>query len=135
MRELVVPVARGCPVGCSFCEVPTVFGKRERRLSITSTLTYIRKSFAAAPFDYVSFYAPTFTLDHAWVRALCGELRAAPVPWKCCTTIQTTSTISSSMIWAPLDASGSASESKRSRKTRIRTFHEPSARQKMISVV
>jgi Radical SAM superfamily len=86
-RELVVPVARGCPVGCSFCEVPTVFGKRERRLPVSSTLTYIRDSFAAAPFDYVSFYAPTFTLDREWVDSLCRELRVAPVPWKCCTTM------------------------------------------------
>ena len=88
-RELVVPVARGCPIGCAFCDVPGMQGLRERRLSVERTLEYIRSSFASQPFEYVAFYAPTFTLDRAWVLrlcvALCGEPR--PYPWKCATTL------------------------------------------------
>lgn len=88
-RELVVPAARGCPVGCSFCEVPALQGRRERRLSVERTIEYITDAFTRLPFEYVSFYAPTFTLKRAWVEALCErlELMSAPYPWKCVTTV------------------------------------------------
>ena len=89
LRELVVPVARGCPIGCSFCEVPRAFGIRERRLSVTRTISYIEESFETGQFDYISFYAPTFTLNKTWVRELCTTLGESGTvrPWKCCTTI------------------------------------------------
>lgn len=87
--ELVVPAARGCPVGCDFCEVPKVFGKPDRRISVSRTLSYIERSFATLPFEYVAFYAPTFTIDRRWVVELCEELvrRGSPYPWKCATTV------------------------------------------------
>lgn len=88
-RELVVPAARGCPIGCSYCEVHPIFGKRERRLTVDRTLEYIDRSFSAAPFEYVAFYAPTFTLDRKWTMELCERLaeRGSPYPWKCATTM------------------------------------------------
>lgn len=88
-RELVVPVSRGCPIGCDFCDVPRIFGKAERRLSVDRTVEYIESSFAQEPFEYVSFYAPTFTLDRRWVRELCARFQAGPLSprWKCSTTI------------------------------------------------
>ncbi|MFI2207381.1 B12-binding domain-containing radical SAM protein [Streptomyces sp. NPDC020192] len=88
-RELVVPTARGCPIGCDFCEVPAVFGRRDRRLSVDRVIRYIEDGFTAMPFEYVSFYAPTFTLDRVWVTELCDELiaRGSRYPWKCATTV------------------------------------------------
>nr|AAF61217.1 SanA [Streptomyces ansochromogenes] len=88
-RELVVPAARGCPVGCSYCEVPLIYTRKERRLTVERTVRYIEESFAAAPFEYVAFYAPTFTLDKKWTKELCRELtgRGSPYPWKCATTV------------------------------------------------
>ena len=88
-RELVVPVARGCPVGCEFCEVPRQQGLRERRRSVETVVKYIEESFAALPFEYASMYAPTFTLSRAWVLRFCDELiaRDARYPYKCVTTI------------------------------------------------
>jgi anaerobic magnesium-protoporphyrin IX monomethyl ester cyclase len=88
-HELVVPVARGCPVGCSFCDVPAMQGLRERRLSVARTIDYIHTAFARLPFEYVAFYAPTFTLDRRWIGDLCSALRAErqPIPWKCATTL------------------------------------------------
>jgi anaerobic magnesium-protoporphyrin IX monomethyl ester cyclase len=88
-RELVVPVARGCPVNCDFCDVPRMQGLVERRLSVERTLDYIRSSTAKQPFEYVAFYAPTFTLNRRWVRDLCAALDAqgAALPWKCATTL------------------------------------------------
>jgi anaerobic magnesium-protoporphyrin IX monomethyl ester cyclase len=88
-RELVVPVARGCPVNCSFCDVPSVQGLRDRRLSVARTIGYIEECFTHHPFEYVSFYAPTFTLDRRWMESFCAELigRGAPYPWKCATAV------------------------------------------------
>jgi anaerobic magnesium-protoporphyrin IX monomethyl ester cyclase len=87
-RELVVPVARGCPVGCSFCDVPVQQGQRDRRISVTRTIEYIESRRTTHSFEYVSFYAPTFTLRRAWVEELCRELAArVQLPWKCATTL------------------------------------------------
>src|SRR5205807_4748638 len=60
-RELVVPVARGCPIGCGFCEVWPREGLRERRLPVDRVVAYIGESLARQRFDYVAMYAPTFT--------------------------------------------------------------------------
>jgi hypothetical protein len=88
-QELVVPAARGCPVGCAFCDVPGVQGLRDRRISVERTIDYIQQSFQAQPFEYVAFYAPTFTLDRRWTRQLCDALieLGSPYPWKCATTV------------------------------------------------
>jgi anaerobic magnesium-protoporphyrin IX monomethyl ester cyclase len=88
-RELVVPVARGCPIKCSFCEVPVQQGARDRRRAVADVVSYIEKSFGCAPFEYVSFYAPTFTLNRRWVCELCEGLSAcgSRFPWKCVTTL------------------------------------------------
>lgn len=88
-RELVVPAARGCPIGCDFCEVPTIFGLRERRLSVDRVVEYIEDSYAQHPFEYVAFYAPTFTLDRRWVKELCERFQAGSLKprWKCATTV------------------------------------------------
>lgn len=88
-RELVVPVARGCPVRCEFCDVPGREGLKDRRLTVAATVEYIEQSFAAQPFDYVSMYAPTFTLRRGWVMEFSQELmsRGSAHPWKCTTTL------------------------------------------------
>lgn len=88
-RELVIPLARGCPVGCNFCEVWPREGLKERRLSVQRTIEYAQESFEKQPFDYVSMYAPTFTLKKFWVRELCKQLISLgnPWPWKCTTTM------------------------------------------------
>ena len=86
--ELVVPVARGCTVKCNFCEIWPREGLKERRISVERTIAYIKESFDQLPFEYVSFYAPTFTLNKSWVRKLCSAMKDHNVlhPWKCTTT-------------------------------------------------
>jgi anaerobic magnesium-protoporphyrin IX monomethyl ester cyclase len=88
-RELVVNVARGCPVNCEYCEVPRQQGLKERRRSVAPILQYIETCFQNHPFEYVAFYAPTFTLNPLWVDQLCEELiaRRSRFPWKCTTTL------------------------------------------------
>jgi anaerobic magnesium-protoporphyrin IX monomethyl ester cyclase len=88
-RELVVPVARGCPIACGFCEVWQREGRRERRLPVRRVVDYVVDSFRRAPFDYASMYAPTFTLRRRWVLELCDLLDACDrqFTWKCTTTV------------------------------------------------
>ncbi|KAA8672726.1 radical SAM protein [Pantoea dispersa] len=88
-RELVVPVARGCSIGCKYCDVPLMQGRNERRVTVSSVVKYIKDSFLYGKFEYVTFYAPTFTLDKKWVIELCDTLIAqdACIPWKCVTTL------------------------------------------------
>lgn len=87
-RELIVPIARGCPIACNFCEVWGREGLRERRLTVEDTLSYILRYFGDYDCEYVSFYAPTFTLKKKWVQELCTRLvqSGKPFPWKCTTT-------------------------------------------------
>jgi radical SAM superfamily enzyme YgiQ (UPF0313 family) len=87
-RELVVPVARGCPVGCGFCEVWRREGLKERRLPVERVVDYIRASYERARFDYVAMYAPTFTLRRRWALDLCDALiELGGITWKCTTTL------------------------------------------------
>lgn len=102
-RELVVPAARGCSVGCSYCDVPSMQGTRERRATVDYTLDYIQDAFDRHPFEYVTFYAPTFTLNKKWVSEMCAKMteRGMRVPWKCATTV---SFLNESMIRAMSEA-------------------------------
>jgi anaerobic magnesium-protoporphyrin IX monomethyl ester cyclase len=90
-QELVVPIARGCPVGCEFCDVPKMQGKMERRVSVDKTISYIMDSFAKLPFDYFTFYAPTFTLNKTWVKEFCQKMIDNNInyKWKCVTVLKT----------------------------------------------
>lgn len=87
-RELVVQVSRGCPVACFFCEVTAQQGKKERRRTVESVLNYVETSIEKVPFEYVSMYSPTFTLDKAWVNSFVSAYknRQLTIPWKCTTT-------------------------------------------------
>jgi radical SAM superfamily enzyme YgiQ (UPF0313 family) len=64
-------------------------GTRERRSTVDYTLDYIQDAFARHPFEYVTFYAPTFTLNKKWVSEMCRKMgeRGMRVPWKCATTV------------------------------------------------
>ncbi|MFR1518362.1 MAG: B12-binding domain-containing radical SAM protein [Clostridia bacterium] len=88
-RELTVQISRGCPYNCSYCDVQIVQGKRERRLSVDSLFSYLKNEMQKKSFDYVSFYAPVFTLDQQWVKQFCSRKveNNDSFKWKCVTTI------------------------------------------------
>lgn len=86
-RELSIAVARGCPVGCDYCLVPAYQGLRERRRPVHGVIAYLLDAMRQTTFDYVSMYAPTFTLNRPWVREFCVSVSPLGVPWKCCTSV------------------------------------------------
>ena len=89
-RELVVNVSRGCTVGCKFCDVPKMQGLLDRRIDYRTLVEYIKESFKLYPFEYVTFYSPTFTLDRQWTINFCKLMKKTnkKYPWKCVTTIE-----------------------------------------------
>lgn len=88
-QELVVHLARGCPYACHFCDVPFMQGTKDRRLSVDRVIDYVKESFDKLPFEYFSFYAPTFTLDKNWVYEFCEKMQKEETryPWKCITVL------------------------------------------------
>lgn len=88
LRELTVPIARGCPINCDFCLVPKYQGIRERRRPVEAVLAYIATAMATRKFDYVSMYAPTFTLNRSWTLMFCRGIQPQDLTWKCCTTVR-----------------------------------------------
>ncbi len=86
-HELTVSVARGCPIGCDYCLVPMYQGLRERRRNVSSVIDHIEQVKAEVNIDYVSMYAPTFSLNRNWVLEFCERIKQVKVPWKCCTTV------------------------------------------------
>lgn len=88
-KELVVQIARGCPYSCEFCDVKNIQGNKERRMPIDILWKYLNDSYEKNQFDYVSFYAPVFTLDKKWVKKFCSlNIDSGRMfKWKCVTTI------------------------------------------------
>jgi Fe-S oxidoreductase len=89
LRELPITIARGCPLDCDYCLVPSYQGLRERRRSVAAVLEYADRARQFYDFDYISTYAPTFTLKRAWVMEFCRAIAAnqAEYRWKTCTTL------------------------------------------------
>lgn len=88
LKELTINIARGCPVGCDFCLVPKYQGSTERRRSVESVINYIVHCKEVIDFDYISMYAPTFTLKRIWTSEFCEGIAKLGIQWKCCTTIK-----------------------------------------------
>ncbi|SEP95797.1 Radical SAM superfamily protein [Treponema bryantii] len=88
-RELTIPIGRGCPNNCSFCHIPKYQGLRDRRHSIESIIDYIKEIKNKIPFDYLSFYCPTFVLKKEWNMAFSKALidQKMNIKWKACTEL------------------------------------------------
>jgi len=82
---------RGCPFGCSFCGVSTVWTNRVRLrtpANVADELEYLANRFDP---PYFSFRDATFTLKRSWTVELCREIieRGLTRPWECVTRADT----------------------------------------------
>lgn len=73
---------RGCPYACSYCFV--WFGKKLRTRPVALVVEELAQQAARGVHNFF-FLDYTFTLDHAWVRALCAAIRERnlAVTWIC----------------------------------------------------
>lgn len=82
-QQVVVTLARGCPYNCMYCNAVSYYGKKERRRSISSLITYINSS----PYKLYKFFAPNFTLDEKYALQFCEALikNKKKIKWSCTT--------------------------------------------------
>jgi radical SAM superfamily enzyme YgiQ (UPF0313 family) len=74
--DLVI-CSRGCPHGCRFCASQAFYGRQRRQRSVGSVLEEVT-ALARRGVRTVGFWDDSFTVDRAWVLALCAGLEALP---------------------------------------------------------
>jgi len=82
-----IMTSRGCPFGCSFCGVSTVWGRRVRNRSAASVLAEIEHLRDRYGTTYFSFRDASFTLDRRRTEEFCAALRSRglAIQWECLT--------------------------------------------------
>jgi anaerobic magnesium-protoporphyrin IX monomethyl ester cyclase len=82
-----IMTSRGCPFGCTFCGVSTVWGRRVRNRSIPNVLAEIGHLNRRYGTTYFSFRDASFTLDRRRTEDFCDGLQALGlgVQWECLT--------------------------------------------------
>jgi radical SAM superfamily enzyme YgiQ (UPF0313 family) len=79
--------SRGCPYGCAFCGVATVWGRKVRYRSAANVIAEIERLKERYGTTYFSFRDASFTLNRQRVLDLCSGLvsRDAQIQWECLT--------------------------------------------------
>ncbi len=76
---LPVQASRGCPLGCEFCLVTRMFGKRLRTRKVDDVLGEV----ASLPLRRVFFVDDNLTFDRAFARELARGLKGLGITWTC----------------------------------------------------
>jgi radical SAM superfamily enzyme YgiQ (UPF0313 family) len=79
--------SRGCPYGCTFCGVPTVWGRKVRYRSPENVLAEIELMMGRFGTEYFSFRDSSFTLHRGRVMEICEKIleRGLRIQWECLT--------------------------------------------------
>ena len=82
-----IVTSRGCPYGCTFCGVATVWGRMVRSRSAANVITEIERLKERYGTTYFSFRDASFTLSRQRVLDLCSGLlaRGLQIRWECLT--------------------------------------------------
>jgi anaerobic magnesium-protoporphyrin IX monomethyl ester cyclase len=85
----VLTATGSCPFRCPFCSAASLWQGRRRMRSPEGIVSELRDLASDFGVDRVFFTDDLFTLDKAWVRGLCAELRTLerPVEWGCATRV------------------------------------------------
>jgi anaerobic magnesium-protoporphyrin IX monomethyl ester cyclase len=80
-----IMTSRGCPYGCTFCGVATVWGHRARTRSAANVIAEIEHLKGRYGTTYFSFRDSSFTHDRRRVLDLCSGLvsRDLQIQWEC----------------------------------------------------
>jgi hypothetical protein len=82
-RSGVYQASIGCPFGCNFCGVISVFGRREKVQSPDRTAEHLGFLVRNYGMDSVHFYDNNFFLNDAHARELAERLRPLGLRWWC----------------------------------------------------
>lgn len=72
-----ISVARGCPANCIYCLTPIISGRKLRCRSVENVFAEIEECYYTYQIRSFFFKADTFTLNEAFVCALCDRILAS----------------------------------------------------------
>jgi anaerobic magnesium-protoporphyrin IX monomethyl ester cyclase len=82
-RSGVYQASIGCPHGCSFCGVISVYGRKERLASPTRTAEHLRWLAREHGMDSVHFYDNNFFVSEPQARDIAAQLEPLGLRWWC----------------------------------------------------
>jgi anaerobic magnesium-protoporphyrin IX monomethyl ester cyclase len=74
-RTIPLSTLRGCPFGCTFCEVTAFMGRRVSSMSLGRALNSLEKAMACMQTNRVNVLDDTFTLNRRRVLDFCRQLK------------------------------------------------------------
>lgn len=104
-RSGVYQASIGCPYGCSFCGVISVFGRREKVQSPARTAEHLGHLVREHGMDSVHFYDNNFFLGEAHAREVAAALRPLGIRWWCEARVDALARFSDD-TWRALRAAG-----------------------------
>lgn len=80
---------RGCPYGCTFCGLSTIWGRKVRCHSIERIISEITHRKKMYDTEYFSFRNGTFTLSRERINSLCAAIKKLDfkIKWECLTRV------------------------------------------------
>ncbi len=82
-RSGVYQASIGCPYGCKFCGVISVFGRRERQQAPARTVEHLSMLVREHGMDSVHFYDNNFIVQEPHIRELAERLVPLGIKWWC----------------------------------------------------
>jgi radical SAM superfamily enzyme YgiQ (UPF0313 family) len=104
-RSGVYQASIGCPFGCNFCGVISVFGRREKVQAPERTAEHLGFLARQYGMDSVHFYDNNFFLNEAHAREIAAAFRLLGLRWWCEARVDTLTRFSD-QTWRALKAAG-----------------------------
>ena len=104
-RSGVYQASIGCPFGCNFCGVISVFGRREKVQDPARTAEHLRFLARQHGMDSVHFYDNNFFLNEPHAKEVAAALRPIGLRWWCEARVDTLGRFSDA-TWRALKAAG-----------------------------
>jgi len=104
-RSGVYQASIGCPYGCNFCGVISVFGRREKVQAPERTAEHLSFLVREHGMDSVHFYDNNFFLNEAHAREVAAALRPLGLRWWCEARVDALGRFSDE-TWRALKAAG-----------------------------
>jgi radical SAM superfamily enzyme YgiQ (UPF0313 family) len=106
-RSGVYQASIGCPHGCKFCGVISVFGRKERIGSAARTVEHLASLVREHGMDSVHFYDNNFFVSEPQAREFCERIAPLGIRWWCEARVDTLTRFSDDS-WRLLARSGLA---------------------------
>ena len=104
-RSGVYQASIGCPYGCNFCGVISVFGRREKVQTVSRTAEHLSYLVREHGMDSVHFYDNNFFLNEAQAREVASYMKPLGIKWWCEARVDALTRFSDD-TWRALKAAG-----------------------------